>query len=396
MPRAPNCYTLFNVLVCNAVTVSALPIYPTFETSVDLRPLITVVIAFLGFLAMFLMIKYIFLKSRRIETIHSPHNPSTPQFRNIDVDLSEKTQSLSGSKSSLRAPPARALPADLDDILVGCLGSPHWETTSHSTLDFYMRKQRQEDRHAYQQHKAKAQRRARQTKARMSIVGRIRASFVPAPVSAAVLRFSHACPSLDELEAQLDSGAFYDPMFGVNRASRLTPPKPGDLGYNDSWTTAGDTEELEKLGLASPLEDPRRRLKFTDHSSAKLSSSSSFVALPSMASVSVGLQRASLPVHIVFDHDSDSYSVREHVGSQEYLIRAQASQSFVAPLSNRGGQFRSEGLPSDSDMSLASPTELTDAILFAAGLSGLRSWTLECSGLTGTVGQSRTAATIRG
>lgn len=121
---------LLLVIPCHSAVAFPLSYAPTVAASEAYVPLIVVSVSLFFFLTIFLAIKIVYMKHRRIGTIHAP-----PTVRSIPARCRDKRGNRHG-------------------FLVGCLGSPIWETSLTSKLDgaSWRRQQRRRSSFAYQLH----------------------------------------------------------------------------------------------------------------------------------------------------------------------------------------------------------------------------------------------------
>ncbi|KAG2071728.1 hypothetical protein BDR04DRAFT_1230888 [Suillus decipiens] len=147
---------VFYPLVLCTVVVSARPLSIIFRSdSYDINlpmstpePLIIAcLVSFIVLLAL-LAVKLIYMKCRRLSAIRSSIFQSTPPH---DVSLNSRSSLLSSKAIQLKVSRSQYSPSLA--IVVGCLGSPAWETDIESDFDANSTKQRRTATFMYQLHR---------------------------------------------------------------------------------------------------------------------------------------------------------------------------------------------------------------------------------------------------
>ncbi|KAG1781524.1 hypothetical protein EV702DRAFT_590739 [Suillus placidus] len=149
----------YPLILCTIV--SARPLSITLQSdSYDIKsststpePLITACLVSFIVLLVLLAVKLIYMKHRRLSAIRSRILQSTSPH---DVSLNSRSSLLSLKVTQLKAFRSKGTPSFA--ILVGCLGSPAWETDIESDFNANLTKQRRTASFMYQLHRQSKQR----------------------------------------------------------------------------------------------------------------------------------------------------------------------------------------------------------------------------------------------
>jgi hypothetical protein len=146
----------YPLILCTINIVSARPLSIILQSdSFDINsskstpePLITACLVFFIVLLALLAMKLIYVKHRRLSAIRSRIFQSTSPY---DVSLNSHSSLLSLKATQLKAFRSKCTPSLA--ILVGCLGSPAWETDIESDFDANLTRQRRTASFMYQLHR---------------------------------------------------------------------------------------------------------------------------------------------------------------------------------------------------------------------------------------------------